>query len=218
MSIEIVHPQAEKYAEKYASPPSALLQKIEEETKVHHVQAHMISGNVQGRLLSFLSSIAQPQYILEVGTFTGYSALCLAEGLRSDGMLHTIELREEDAILAKKYFASSQYADRIDVHIGNALDIIPTLPYLWDIVFIDADKVNYIAYTKLALERLRDNGFIIVDNVLFHGKVLEQPIKGKNPVAIQAFNDFIANNYDIEKVMLTVRDGLLLIKKKKNEF
>ena len=213
--MELTNPLAEEYAAKFTSAEDELLKKINTDTYAHHAHAHMLSGHVQGRLLSFVSTIAQPKYILEIGTFTGYSALCLAEGLHEDGELHTIELREEDAATAQSYFDQSVYADKINVYNGNALEIISTLPYSWDIVFIDADKINYIAYFKMVIHRLSDNGFIIADNVLFHGDVLNEEITGKNAKAIDEFNQFVAAHTDCEQVMLTVRDGLLFIKKKK---
>ena len=213
--MEIINPLAETYAAKFTSPEDELLLQINTDTYAQHAHAHMLSGHVQGRLLSFISTIAKPKYILEIGTFTGYSALCLAEGLREDGELHTIELREEDAATAKKYFSRSVYNDKINVHNGDAMEIISTLPYFWDIVFIDADKINYIAYFKMVIDRLSDNGFIIADNVLFHGDVLNDEIKGKNAKAIDEFNQFVVAQTDCEQVMLTVRDGLLFIKKKK---
>ena len=174
----------------------------------------MLSSHVQGRLLSFISQLAQPKYILEIGTFTGYSALCLAEGLQADGQLHTIELREEDAATSLKNFMLAEKQKQIFLHNGDAREIIPSLPYPWDLVFIDADKISYIEYYELVVPRLTNNGIIIADNVLFHGQVLDEPVKGKNALAIDAFNQHVAKDNRVVQVMLTVRDGLLLIKKK----
>ena len=213
--MDLINPLVEQYAETFTSPESDLLKQINEWTYKHHGQPHMLSGHVQGRVLSFLSKLAQPKYILEIGTFTGYSALCLAEGLQPAGELHTIELREEDAKTARANFALSKWDKQITLHNGNAVDIIPTLDYKWDIVFIDADKTGYITYYNLVIDRLSDNGIIIADNVLFHGGVLEKEITGKNAKAIQDFNLHIANDLRVDNVLLTVRDGLLLIKKKK---
>lgn len=212
--MEIVNKQAEAYAEKYSSSESELLAKIHKETYAQHAQPHMLSGHLQGRVLSLISHLKQPQYILEIGTFTGYSALCLAEGLAEDGELHTIEIRKDDAKLAKSHFAQSKYKDKIHVHNGEALQIISTLPYKWDLVFIDADKINYIAYYKEIIHRIATNGIIVADNVLYHGEVLKNPIKGKNAKAIDDFNNYISQDSDCERVMLTVRDGLLIIRKK----
>jgi caffeoyl-CoA O-methyltransferase len=192
-----------------------LLQQINRETYATHAQPHMLSGHVQGKALEFISCMMQPKYILEIGTFTGYSALCLAKGLQEDGELHTIELREDDANICAKNFSKSALNKKIHLNIGNALEIIPDLPFKWDIVFIDADKSGYITYYEMLLPRLNESGLIVADNVLFHGQVLEEQISGKNALAIDAFNKHVAADERTEHVMLTVRDGLLLIKKKK---
>ena len=214
MSVEIISALAESYATKYSSPETLLLQTIAEETYKNHAQPHMLSGHLQGRFLSFMSKIIQPKYILEIGTFTGYSALCLAEGLIDKGELHTIEMREEDANIAADYFKQSEHNQKIILHRGNAKEIIPNLPILWDMVFIDADKTGYIDYYELVLPKLNKEGIIIADNVLFHGQVLNSPVSGKNALAIEAFNKHISNDPRVEQVMVTLRDGLLLIKKK----
>jgi len=213
--MELVNTLAETYAEKYTSPEDALMQQINKETYATHAQPHMLSGHVQGKVLEFISCMMQPKYILEIGTFTGYSALCLTQGLQEDGELHTIELREEDANTCAKNFSKSALHKKIHLHVGNAADIIPNLPFKWDIVFIDADKSGYTAYYEMLLPRLNESGLIIADNVLFHGQVLEEKISGKNALAIDAFNKHVAADERTEQVMLTVRDGLLLIKKKK---
>ncbi|MEI8074362.1 MAG: O-methyltransferase [Bacteroidota bacterium] len=212
--MELVHPLAEAYAEKYSSQDEALLEQIQIETKEQHPHAHMLSGPVQGRLLSFLSKMLLPKNILEIGSFTGYSALCLAEGLSSEGQLHTIELRSEDAETAASNFSKSKRNKQIHLHIGDAKEIIPTLNIEWDLVFIDADKTGYIDYYELIVPRLSKKGWIIADNVLFHGQVLEDPISGKNAKAIQAFNEHVLADERTEQVLLTIRDGLFLIKKK----
>ena len=173
----------------------------------------MLSGHVQGQFLSLLSKIIRPKYILEIGTFTGYSALCLLKGLTHDGELHTIELRQQDADTALSNFKFAENNNLITLHVGNAKEIIPKLDFEWDLVFIDADKVSYIDYYELILPRLSEKGIIIADNVLFHGEVLETTIKGKNALAIDAFNRHVAKDKRVEQVMLSIRDGLLLIKK-----
>jgi caffeoyl-CoA O-methyltransferase len=211
----LVNELAEQYAERFTTAQSELIENIHKQTLTTHPHAHMLSSRLQGRLLSFISIMLQPKYILEIGTFTGYSALCLAAGLKKDGELHTIELREADADVAANNFKISEQADRIFLHRGNALDIIPSFSNTWDLVFIDADKTNYTSYYEAVLPMLSDKGFIIADNVLFHGQVLEEPIPGKNAQAIHAFNEHVANDPRTEQVMLTVRDGLMLIKKRK---
>jgi predicted O-methyltransferase YrrM len=212
--MELVNALAEKYAERFTTPEDSLLRKINEKTYATHADPHMLSGHVQGKLLEFISCMVRPRYILEIGTFVGYSALCLAKGLQAGGELHTIELRQEDADISLKNFKASPLHNQIHLHVGNAADIIPTLSYPWDIVFIDADKPGYITYYELVVERLSSNGLIIADNVLFHGQVLEDPVKGKNALAIEAFNKHVAADERTEQVLLTVRDGVLLIKKK----
>jgi caffeoyl-CoA O-methyltransferase len=212
--MEIVDPIAQAYAERYSSGLNELLQEIASYTAANHPEAQMLSGPLQGKLLEMISVLLQPKRILEVGTFMGYSALCLAAGLREGGELHTIELRDADADRAEGYFRRSKWDDRIILHRGNALAIIPVLDEVWDIVFIDADKPGYVDYYKLVLPKLRSGGLIIADNVLFHGQVLESHITGKSALGIQAFNELVAGDERVEKVMLTVRDGLFFIRKK----
>lgn len=211
--MHIVDPLAQAYAEKYTSGEDELLKEVSDFTSRSHSHAHMLSGHIQGKFLRMISGMMQPRRILEIGTFTGYSALCLASGLGEVGVLHTIEVREEDAATAKGYFDRSFFKEKIILHIGDALEIIGELDETWDLVFIDADKENYINYFNLVFPKLRVNGFILADNVLFHGQVLEPEIKGKNARAIQAFNDVVAGRTDIEKLLLPVRDGLYLIRK-----
>ena len=212
--MEIISPAAESYIEKYTSEEDELLKEIAQYTATNHSHAHMLSGHVQGKFLQFISKLVKPGYILEVGTFTGYSAIALAQGLRDDGVLHTIELRASEATVALENFNKAGMQDKIILHTGNALNIIPTLRYEWDIVFIDADKVNYTAYYKMVLPAVKKGGLIIADNVLFHGEVLEEPVKGKNAKAIEAFNQAVYKDESVDQVMLTIRDGLLLIIKK----
>lgn len=212
--IEIIHPKAEKYAALFSSPTDELLREVEKFTLENHANPIMLSGPVQGKLLELISCMIRPKKILEIGTFTGYSALCLVRGLAPEGELHTIEISREDAEISRGYFSKSLQSKQIILHEGNALDVIPAMEDIWDLVFIDADKVNYINYYELTLPRLRRGGFILADNVLFHGEVLEENITGKNAIAIQAFNDHISGDERIQHVMVTVRDGLMLIQKK----
>ncbi len=212
--MELINPLVEKYAAQITSPDDALLNEIQQYTLHNHPHANMLSSHVQGKFLTFISTILQPKYVLEIGTFVGYSALCLAQGLQPTGELHTLELREEDANTARKNFSKSQLNKKIHLHIGNALEILPTLPFVWDLVFIDADKTSYTKYYDIVLPRLSDKGLIIADNVLFHGQVLEENISGKNAKAIHSFNEHVVNDETTEQVLVTLRDGLLLIKKK----
>jgi predicted O-methyltransferase YrrM len=210
--LELINEQIQQYAEQFSSQEDELLKKINDYTQ-NHPESQMLSGHLQGKVLEMLSCMMRPRRILEVGTFTGYSALCLAKGLTDDGQLHTIELREQEAATAKEFFTQSQYSSKIILHIGSALDIIPGLNETWDLVFIDADKPAYIDYFNLVLPKVRKNGFIFADNVFFHGQVLEKEIKNKNAKGIQAFNEYIQKRTDIENVILTLRDGLCLIRK-----
>ncbi|MEO7922080.1 MAG: O-methyltransferase [Chitinophagaceae bacterium] len=211
--LELIHPLVQEYAEKLSSPEDSLLKEINDFTVQHHAEAVMLSGHLQGKLLEMISCMIRPRRVLEIGTFTGYSALCLAKGLTPDGQLHTLELRQADADRARSYFDRSSFSHQIISHTGNALDIIPSLDETWDLVFIDADKPSYIEYFNLVFSRLRKNGFILADNIFFHGQVLEEQVKGKSAIGIQAFNDFIKERTDIEKIVLTVRDGLCLVRK-----
>ncbi len=212
--MELINSLAENYADRYTSPSDPLLDEVISSTISAHPHAHMMSSRLQGKFLEFFSTLLKPARILEIGTFTGLSALCMAKGMQPDGKLHTIELREEDGLTAAENFKRSKYNERIILHIGNALDIIPLLDETWDLVFIDADKTGYIEYYDLVLPRLRQGGVVIADNVLFHGQVLEQPIKGKSAKAIHLFNEYVRNDQRVEQVVLTVRDGLMLIVKK----
>jgi predicted O-methyltransferase YrrM len=211
--MHIVDPKAQAYAEKYTSAEDELLHEVAQYTYTQHAHAHMLSGHLQGKFLEMISCMIRPKRILEIGTFTGYSALCLAKGLEGNGELHTIELREADAAKAQSYFDRSIYKEQIILHIGNALEIFDELNEPWDLVFIDADKENYTTYFERIFPAVRPNGFILADNVLFHGQVLEDEIKGKNAKAIQAFNDYVSRRTDIERLMLPIRDGMYVIRK-----
>ena len=212
--VEILNVLAQVYSEQYTTGEDELLEEVAVYTSENHPHAHMLSGQVQGKLLAILSRMIRPSRILEIGTFTGYSALCLAEGLIDGGILYTIELRGEDASKALCFFNKSTIKDRIKLQVGNALEIIPALNESWDLIFIDADKVNYINYYEMVLPQLKTGGLVIADNVLFHGQVLEKQIDGKNAKAIHAFNEHVKKDNRVEQVLLTVRDGLMLILKK----
>jgi caffeoyl-CoA O-methyltransferase len=212
--LDLIHPLAEAYAVNYSSKEDALLQLIADETKANHKEPHMLSGQLQGQFLEIISKLIQPQRILEVGTMVGYSSIYLAKGLAKNGVLHTIELRESDAAIAQQNFERAGLSNCIQLHIGNAKEIIPQLQETWDLVFLDADKTSYTEYYTLIKPRLRKGGLILADNVFFHGEVLSEDITGKNAKAIQAFNEMIAADDEVEKMILTLRDGLFLIRKK----
>lgn len=203
------------YAERFSSEETDLLRKINRETNTQVPQANMLSGHLQGRFLSMISKFIRPVHILEIGTFVGYSAICLAEGLQENGLLHTIDKNDELAERCKKYFYEAGLDKRILLHNGDALDIIPTLPGPFDLVFIDADKPNYPAYFDLVIDKVRPGGAILADNVLFHGEVLLPDTKqSHNAKAIAAFNKKVSEDHRIDKVLLTMRDGLFLMMKK----
>ncbi len=211
--MELINPLVQQYAERYTSPDDVLLDEVFQYTTTHHPKAHMISGQLQGKFLAMISCMMQPKKILEIGTFTGYSALCLAKGLQPGGKLHTIELRDEEAATAQRFFNRSPFKEQLILHIGNAAEIIGLLNETWDLVFIDADKTSYTHYFNLVLPKLRQNGFILADNVLFHGEVLHEKVRGKSAVAMQAFNEYIRQRTDVEKLLLPLRDGLCLMRK-----
>ena len=211
--MELINELVQQYAESHTSSEDELLQAVSVFTNTQHADPQMLSGHLQGKVLEMISYMLRPRRILEIGTFTGYSALCLAKGLTTDGLLHTIDIREADVQLAKSFFDKSEMREKIIAHCGEANKVIPTLNEEWDLVFIDADKPAYIDYFNLVFPRVRKNGIILADNVFFHGQVLENPVSGKNAKGIAAFNKFVNERNDIEKVMLTIRDGLYLIRK-----
>lgn len=211
--MEIISPAAEKYVQLHSSVTNPLLQKIHDHTHAHHAEPHMLSGPVQGKFLSMVSRMIQPKRILEIGTLTGYSSLCLAEGLAPLGVLHTIELRPEDATIAQQFFDESPFKQQIQLHVGNAHEIIPQLNENWDLVFVDAEKTGYIDYYKTLIEVIQPGAFILFDNVLFHGEVLKEDIKGKSALAIKHFNEHLLKEDRIDKVMLSIRDGIMIIQK-----
>ena len=164
--MELINKKAEAYAQNFSSKEDALLAQVAAYTN-QHPHAQMLSGHVQGKVLEMFSKMIAPKCILEIGTFTGFSALCLAKGLQADGKLHTLELRADDAETAANYFNKAEMNNKIELHVGDALEIIPTLNEIWDLVFIDADKVNYINYYELTLPSVKKGGWLLADNVLF---------------------------------------------------
>lgn len=205
----------DEYAVNHTQQEPPLLVQLARETHQKILQPRMLSGHYQGRLLSMISKIVRPRTILELGTYTGYSALCLAEGLHPEGELHTIDVNEELEDFQKKYFDLSQYRHLIYQHLGNALDIIPTLDLKYDLVFMDADKPNYPAYLDLLIDRMNPGGIILTDNVLWSGKVVE-PLKEDDfsTIALVEYNKRIAQDNRLETVMLPIRDGLSITRVK----
>ena len=192
-----------------------LLQQLSRETHQKILQPRMLSGHYQGRLLSIISKLVKPLYILEIGTYTGYSALCLAEGLQKNGELHTIDVNEELVDFQRKYFNKSGFGNQIHQHLGDALDIIPQLTAKFDIVFIDADKENYSNYFHLVIDKLNPGGIILSDNVLWSGKVIEPLRKDDTSTeALIIYNKLLKDDDRVETVLLPIRDGLTLSRKK----
>ncbi len=213
--MEIIPAAVEAFAEKYTSPESGLLYQLNRETHLKVALPHMLSGHIQGRVLSMVSHMMQPRRILVIGTFTCYSAICLAEGLTADGILHTIDVNEELETICTKYFEQAGHGHKIKMHIGKALEIIPQLEEVFDLVFIDADKVGNGAYLDMVWEKLRPGGIILADNVLYHGEVLlPENEQGTTPKAMIRFCEKVLADDRAEQVLLTVRDGLLMIRKK----
>ncbi len=204
------------YAEKYTSQESEVLSELNRDTWTNVLIPRMLSGHLQGRLLSMLSKLHRPKTILEIGTYTGYSALCLAEGLANDGVLHTIDINEELKDMVLEYIEKAGYTDRVKFHIGNAIEIIPALNIRPDLVFIDADKENYSNYYDLVIEKMPSGGIIIADNVLWSGKVLDknERINDEETAALYAFSEKVMNDDRVENILLPVRDGLMIARKK----
>ncbi|MFN2428596.1 MAG: O-methyltransferase [Cryomorphaceae bacterium] len=207
--------EIEDYAESHTTPESDLLNRINRETHLKVLQPRMLSGHYQGRVLSMFSRMLNPKNILEVGTYTGYSAICLAEGLAKDGRIDTIDINEELEPMVSQYFKESGYSHQIHFHIGNALDIIPKLNRRYDLVFIDADKENYSAYWDAVFEKVQIGGYIIADNVLWSGKVID-PVEidsDRDTQSLVAYNEMVQNDGRVENILLPVRDGLLIARK-----
>lgn len=209
--MHFLPPAIEAYAQSHSEDEPALLAQLRRDTHLQHIQPRMLSGHFQGRLLSLISKIVRPKTILEIGTYTGYSALCLAEGLAQDGVLHTIEVNPELRKIQEKYLTLSDYQDRIVLHTADALTLIPQLDLEIDLVFIDAEKKNYTAYLEAVLPKMKSGGILLVDNVLWTGKVVE-PLdpKDKTTEALLSFNQYMKNHPRLSTVLMPLRDGLTL--------
>ena len=207
-------PEMDRYLENHTSAEPEILKRLRKETFQKTTQPHMISGYLQGRLLSILSKMNNPRNILEIGTFTGYATLCLAEGLSKDGKITTLDINEELAYLPRKYFQESEYSGQIDFQLQDAKKYLKETEEVFDFVFIDADKENYVEYFNLIKPKIKSGAVLLFDNVLWYGKVLEENPKQKSTQIIQELNDMIAKDEDFENVILPLRDGLHLIRKK----
>ncbi len=205
----------EDYCLAHSSKEDALLQHITRQTYLRMLYPRMLSGHLQGRLLSYFSRLIQPKRILEIGTFTAYATLCLAEGLAENGIIHTLEINPEFEAFITENINASKYSNSIQLHIGSALDIIPSFDDIFDIVFIDADKAQYPDYFRLIIDKVRIGGLIIADNVLWGGKVLgDISDKDSETLAMKEFNEMISQDSRLDKLMLPLRDGLTLMIKK----
>jgi predicted O-methyltransferase YrrM len=212
--MELVNKSVENYIHRHSGEEEEILHKIWRQTNLRTFYPNMVSGKVQGKLLQMIVKMVQPQTILEIGTFTGYSAVAMALAMPENSKLITIDNNEEIESMAKGFFSEAGLADKISMITGDAVDIIPKLNNTFDLVFIDADKEQYISYYRAVFPKIKKGGFIIADNVLWGGKVLDKLVKtDKETKGIQDFNEMINNDNRVEKVMLSVRDGLYLIRK-----
>ena len=206
--------EIEEYSAAHTEEENALLKSLNRETHANVLSPRMLSGHMQGRFLSMISRMIRPDRILEIGTYTGYSGICLCEGLNPGGKLITIDVNEELESFTRRYFDQTPFKDQIDYRIGHALDIIPTLTDTFDIVFIDADKINYSSYFNLCLDKTRTGGFLIADNVLWSGKVVQQLKKiDKDTQALLDFNRMVHEDPRVSNMLLPIRDGLMILQK-----
>lgn len=205
----------EEYILQHIDEEGDYLKALYRDTHVKLLRPRMASGHLQGRMLKMFVRMIQPRQILEIGTYSGYSALCLAEGLQEGGMLHTFEINDEQEDFTRPWLEGSAYADKIRFHIGDALELVPGLGVTFDLAFVDGDKRKYMEYYEMVLAHLSSGGYIIADNTLWDGHVLEEPHSTDHQtIGIKAFNDFIAKDERVEKVILPLRDGLTIIRKK----
>ena len=212
--MEIISAMISEYAEAHTTEENPLLKKINRDTYLKVLKPHMLSGHLQGRVLAMFSQMVKPENILEIGTYTGYSALCLAEGLQENGKIITIDVNEELEESVRKYFSSSIYKNKIDYRIGEASEIISALIETFDLVFIDADKINYAKYYDLVFDKVKKDGYIIADNVLWKGKPVDKRYENdKDTKNIDLFNKKVKNDPRVENILLPIRDGLMVARK-----
>jgi predicted O-methyltransferase YrrM len=213
--MQFISENLDNYVVKHSEDEPELLQQLTRETYQKILQPRMLSGHYQGRVLSMISKLIHPKYILEIGTYTGYSALCLAEGMKTEGELHTIDVNEELVDFQRAYFDKSDYGKQIFQHLGDALNIIPKLDKTFDLIFIDADKENYANYFNSVIDKLNTGGIILSDNVLWSGKVLDSTFKkdDTSTPALISYNELLKNDKRVETVVLPIRDGLTISRK-----
>lgn len=213
-TFDLIDHTIEAYCEAHTSPESNLLYRLNRQTNLETVNPRMLSDQLQGQFLTFISKMLRPEHILEIGTFTGYSALCLAEGLATTGELHTIEVNVEYEDRIREYFNQSPLGKQIVLHIGDALQVVPTIGFAWDLVFIDAEKEDYLSYYEAVLPSVRKGGFILADNVLWNGKVVQEAAgNDRDTRAILDFNNHVQNDSRVRNLLLPFRDGIMIIEK-----
>lgn len=214
-TFDLIDHDTEAYCEAHTSPESKLLHDLNRRTNLETVNPRMLSDQLQGQFLAFISKMMRPKHILEIGTFTGYSALCLAEGLAEQGELHTIEINVEYEDRIREYLSQSPLGNHITLHIGDALEVVPSLKKEWDLVFIDADKEDYRDYYDVVFPRVRQGGIILADNVLWNGKVTQTVAGGdRDTRAIMEFDDYVQQDGRVRNLLLPFRDGIMMIEKK----
>ncbi len=207
------HPDFEDYAESHTTPESDLLYRLYRETNLKTIYPRMLSGHLQGQFLKMVSQMMQPKTILEIGTFTGYATINLALGLADDGVLHTIDSNPESVEIGRKYWKEAGLENKIKSHIGNATEIIAQLNEDFDLVFIDADKENYLNYYKMVFDKLRSGGVILADNAFWDGKAFDEKAEDIETQGIRIFNDFVKRDDRVENVLVPIRDGLMMVRK-----
>ena len=213
--MEFISKDLSDYCENNTSPESELLAKLNRETHLKVVSPRMLSGHLQGRFLSLISKLQQPKLIVEIGTYTGYSALCLAEGLHPDGKLISIDVNEETSSFAKSFISKTEYSNKIELILADAKEYIKTIHEPIDLAFIDADKKNYLTYYNLIIDKLISGGLIIADNVLWSGKItIPEKDMDKETLALHQFNQFVQQDARVENILLPIRDGLMVVRKK----
>ncbi len=213
--MEFITKELSDYCENNTSAETDILAQLNRETHLKVVSPRMLSGHLQGRFLSFISKLQQPKLVVEIGTYTGYSALCLAEGLAENGKLISIDVNEETSAFAKSFISKTEYANKIDLVLADAKDYIPTIKESIDLVFIDADKKNYLNYYHLVIDKLNKGGLIIADNVLWSGKItMSESAMDKETLTLHQFNQFVQQDSRVENMLLPIRDGLMVVRKK----
>ncbi len=213
--MEFITKDLSDYCENNTSPESEVLAQLNRETHLKVVSPRMLSGHLQGRFLSFISKLQQPKSIVEIGTYTGYSALCLAEGLHPEGKLISIDVNEETSSFAKSFIAKTEYANHIELVLADAKEYVSTIKEPVDLVFIDADKKNYLTYYHLMIDKIKSGGLIIADNVLWSGKItMPEEEMDRETLALHQFNQFVQQDNRVENILLPIRDGLMVVRKK----